>query len=805
MEAEDERAAEAQREKEAGNDAYHKHFLETAVLHYTRGAALDPRDISFLTNRAAAYLLMSKYKECVRDCDEAVERGRQLRADNRLVARALSRKASALLKLAACAGDYAPAIRALQQSLAEHYSEDTRAKLDEAESARKEVEEQERLDQEAADHHRHKGNEFFQMKKYQEAADHYTEAIKKNPNDPRVFSNRAQSHIYLRNLSEGLEDAEKCIELDPTFLKGYLRKASAQFQMDNYESALATYVEALKCDPNSLVVIDGLRRCAACIKRSNGGDFGPEDLREILGDLRSDNDLRNKLKKNMEEAAVFKKEASDERLRRIESERMARTSEDLYFNQVQQRKETEEFLSKIQEELQQLKVRQDEVTEELQKANEHNEHLQHQLSESKEQYDWLLSEHDHLLHERNRSVREVEELRQRRGQILSVLLTAMHCEFSPSELECATENFSSSRKIGEGGFGCVYRGILRNMTVAIKVLRPDVLQGQSQFEQEVTILSRVRHPNLVTLLGACSELSTLVYEFLPNGSLEDFLVCEDKRATLTWQIRVRIIAEICSALIFLHENKPHPVVHADLKPSNILLDANLVSKLSDFGISRLLVQTSSDNTILYRTMHPVGTPVYMDPEFLATGEMTPRSDVYSFGIIVLRLLTGKPPVGVKRIVEDAMMHGNLNSVVDTSAGEWPDVHVQQLAHLALGCTEPSRRCRPDLSGELWRALESMRDDATASSPLPSSSRPLLDESSIPSYFICPISQDVMNDPHIAADGFTYEGDLIRSWLGTGSDTSPMTNLPLEHDELIPNLALRSAIQEWHQQQNTARQ
>ncbi|KAM0858590.1 hypothetical protein ACQ4PT_047736 [Festuca glaucescens] len=801
MEAEDERAAEAQREKEAGNDAYRKLFLETAVLHYTRGAALDPRDISFLTNRAAAYLLMSKYKECVRDCDEAVEKGRELRADNRLLARALSRKASALLKLAACAGAYAPAIRALQQSLAEHYSEETRAKLDEAESARKEVEEQERQDQEAADHHRHKGNEFFQKKKYQEAADHYTEAIKKNPNDHRVFSNRAQSHIYLRNLSEGLEDAEKCIELDPTFLKGYLRKANAQFLMDNYESALATYIEGLKCDPNSLGAIDGLRRCAACIKRSDGGDFGPEDLKEILGDLRSDNDLRNKLKKSMEEAAVFEQVASDERLRRIESERMARTSEDLYLNQVRQRKETEEFLSKIQEELQQLKVRQNEVIEELQKANEHNENLQHQLSESKDHYDWLLSEHDHLLHERNRSVREVEELRQRRGQILSVLVTAMHCEFSPSELECATENFSSLRKIGEGGFGCVYQGVLRNMTVAIKVLRPDGLQGQSQFEQEVTILSRVRHPNLVTLLGACSELSTLVYEFLPNGSLEDFLVCEDKRATLTWQIRVRIIAEICSALIFLHENKPHPVVHADLKPSNILLDVNLVSKLSDFGISRLLIQSSNDNTTLYRTMHPLGTPAYMDPEFLATGEMTPRSDVYSFGIIVLRLLTGKPPVGVKRIVEDAMMQGNLNSVIDTSAGEWPAVHVQQLAHLALGCTEPSRRCRPDLSGELWRALESMRDDATSSSP--SSSRS--DESSIPSYFICPISQDVMNDPHIAADGFTYEGDLIRSWLSTGSDTSPMTNLPLEHDELIPNLALRSAIQEWHQQQNTVSQ
>jgi len=256
---------------------------------------------------------------------------------------------------------------------------------------------------------------------------------------------------------------------------------------------------------------------------------------------------------------------------------------------------------------------------------------------------------------------------------------------------------------------------------------------------QVAILSRVRHPHLVTLLGACSESSALVYEFLPNGSLEDFLMCADKRKTLLWQIRTRIIADICSALIFLHKNKPHPVVHGDLKPANILLDVNLVSKLSDFGISRLLIQSSTSNTTLYHTMHPVGTPLYMDPEFPATGELTPHSDVYSFGIVVLRLLTGKPPVGIKKIVEDAMMKGDLHSVVDSTAGEWPDVHVQQLAHLALSCMELSRRCRPDLSGEVWRVVEAMRDAAT-SKPSASSSRPVSDENCTPSYFICPISQ-----------------------------------------------------------------
>ncbi|PUZ62063.1 hypothetical protein GQ55_4G328000 [Panicum hallii var. hallii] len=779
----DERAEAARRAKEAGNDAYRKSFLETAVEHYTRGALLDPSDISFLTNRAAAYLKLCKYKECVRDCDDAVRRGRELGAENKLIAKALSRKASALLELADCAGDYTPAIRALEQSLAEHYCDETLDKLGEAERKRKEVEEQERLDQEAADHDREKGNEFFKQKKYHEAAMHYTRAMKMSPKDPRAFSNRAQCHIYLGDFSQGLEDAEKCVELDPTFLKGYLRKAKVQFLMERYENALATYLEGLRCDPNNLEVVDGLRRCAACIKRANGSDFELKELKEMSGNFQSENDFR-KFEKAMEQAAIFKKEASDERLMRIESERMARTME--------------EHLSGVHQELERLKKQHAEVMEKLEKANEH---IQGQLSESRGQYERLLSEHDHLLHERNHAVREVQELRQKRGQMLSVLITSMHCEFSSSELECATENFSSSLKIGEGGFGCVYRGTLRNMAVAIKVLKPDNLQGQSQFEQEVAILSRVRHPHLVTLLGACLESSTLVYEFLPNGSLEDFLACAEKRRSLPWQTRIRIIAEICSALTFLHKNKPHPVVHGDLKPANILLDVNLVSKLSDFGISRHLLQSSTNNTIMCLTMHPMGTLQYMDPEYFATGELTCQSDVYSFGIVVLRLLTGKPPDGIKKIVEDAVLKGDLNSIVDTSAGEWPDVYAQQLAHLALSCTEPSRKCRPDLSVVVWGVVEAMRDAATI--PSASSSRSVSDENCTPSYFICPIFQDVMNDPHIAADGFTYEAEAIRSWLDGGHDTSPMTNMRLEHEELIPNRALRSAIQEWLQQQNMA--
>uniref|UniRef100_A0ACD5Z806 Uncharacterized protein n=1 Tax=Avena sativa TaxID=4498 RepID=A0ACD5Z806_AVESA len=370
----------------------------------------------------------------------------------------------------------------------------------------------------------------------------------------------------------------------------------------------------------------------------------------------------------------------------------------------------------------------------------------------------------------------------------------MPCQFSPSELERATEDFSTSLKIRECGFVSVYRGVLRNMKVDIKVLRPDDLQGRSQFAQEIAIHGRVRHPNIVTLLGACSQSSTLVYEVLPNGSLEDFLSCADKRRTLTWKIRVRVIAEICSALIFLHENKPDPIVHGDLKPANILLDANLVSKLSGFGISHLLIDPKSKST-----KQPVEDPTYMDPEYLATRKITPQSDVYSFGIVVLRLLTGKPSASIKKIVEDVIAREDLKSVVDTSAGEWHEGHIYQLADLAVSCTEQSSRSRPVLSGQLWKAVEIMRDFKMTSSP-PSLSL-VRDDVSTPSHFICAISQEIMKEPHIAADGFTYEGDSIRLWLERNA-TSPMTNLPLRHRELIPNLGLRSAIQEWIQQHRT---
>ena len=251
-------------------------------------------------------------------------------------------------------------------------------------------------------------------------------------------------------------------------------------------------------------------------------------------------------------------------------------------------------------------------------------------------------------------------------------------------------------------------------------------------------MSKLRHPNLVTLVGACPEAWILVYEYLPNGSLEDRLSCRGNTPPLSWQTRIRIAAELCSALVFLHSCNPHSVVHGDLKPANILLDANFVSKLSDFGISRVITQNelSSNNTTLCCRTEPKGTFAYMDPEFLSTGELTPMSDVYSFGIILLRLLTGQPALGITKEVQYALDKGNLKDLLDPTAGDWPFVQAKQLAHLAIRCCEMSRKSRPELASDVWRVLEPMRVSCGASSFRMSSE----EHCQIPSYFICPIFQ-----------------------------------------------------------------
>ncbi|XP_020216657.1 hsp70-Hsp90 organizing protein 1 [Cajanus cajan] len=287
------RKAEAQKEKEAGNAAYKKKDFETAIQHYTTALELDDEDISYLTNRAAVYLEMGKYEECIKDCDKAVERGRELRSDYKMIARALTRKGTALVKMAKISKDYEPAIETFQKALTEHRNPDTLKKLNEAEKAKKELEQQEYFDPKLADEEREKGNEFFKQQKYPEAVKHYTESLRRNPKDPRAYSNRAACYTKLGAMPEGLKDAEKCIELDPTFVKGYTRKGAVQYFMKEYDKALETYREGLKLDPNNQELLEGIRTCIQQINKASRGDLSPEELKERQAKAMQDPEIQN--------------------------------------------------------------------------------------------------------------------------------------------------------------------------------------------------------------------------------------------------------------------------------------------------------------------------------------------------------------------------------------------------------------------------------------------------------------------------------------------------------------------------------
>ncbi|WOG88436.1 hypothetical protein DCAR_0207671 [Daucus carota subsp. sativus] len=288
-----ERKAEAQKEKESGNAAYKKKEFEMAIQHYSKAIELDDADISFLTNRAAVYLEMGKYEECIQDCDKAVERGRELRSDYKMVARALTRKGTALVKMAKISKDFEPAIEAFQKALTEHRNPDTLKKLNDAEKAKKDLEQQEYFDPKIADEEREKGNELFKQQKYPEAIKQYTEALRRNPKDHKVYSNRAACYTKLGALPEGLKDAEKCIELDPTFAKGYTRKGAAQFLMKDYDKALETYQEGLKHDARNQELLDGVRRCVDQINRTGRGDLSPEELKERQAKAMQDPEIQN--------------------------------------------------------------------------------------------------------------------------------------------------------------------------------------------------------------------------------------------------------------------------------------------------------------------------------------------------------------------------------------------------------------------------------------------------------------------------------------------------------------------------------
>ncbi|KAK4754942.1 hypothetical protein SAY87_008699 [Trapa incisa] len=316
----------------------------------------------------------------------------------------------------------------------------------------------------------------------------------------------------------------------------------------------------------------------------------------------------------------------------------------------------------------------------------------------------------------NAEKKALKEAEQRRKITNSRGQDFRYRRYTIEEIEAATENFAAARKIGEGGYGPVYKCYLDHTAVAIKVLRPDAAQGRSQFHQEVEVLSCIRHPNMVLLLGACPEYGCLVYEHMTNGSLEDRLFCRGNTPILPWQLRFRIAAEIATGLMFLHQAKPEPLVHRDLKPANILLDRNYVSKISDVGLARLVPPSVADSVTQYRMTATAGTFCYIDPEYQLTGMLGLKSDIYSLGVMLLQIITAKPPMGLAHLVERPIERGTFTEVLDSAVADWPVEEALRYAKVAIKCAEMRRKDRPDLGNVVLPELNRLRELAGQSMP-----------------------------------------------------------------------------------------
>ncbi|KAF9662355.1 hypothetical protein SADUNF_Sadunf18G0044300 [Salix dunnii] len=219
----------------------------------------------------------------------------------------------------------------------------------------------------------------------------------------------------------------------------------------------------------------------------------------------------------------------------------------------------------------------------------------------------------------------------------------------------------------------------------------------------------IRHPHMVLLLGACPEYGVLVYEYMENGSLEDRLLQKHNTPPIPWDIRFKIAAEIVTALLFLHQAKPEPLVHRDLKPANILLDRNYVSKISDVGLARLVPLSVADSVTQYHMTSAAGTFCYIDPEYQQTGMLTTRSDIYSLGVMLLQIITAKPPMGLAHQVGRAIERGKFADMLDQTVSDWPVEEALRFAVLALKCVELRKKDRPSLATVIVPELNRLRD------------------------------------------------------------------------------------------------
>ncbi|CAN6482775.1 unnamed protein product [Victoria cruziana] len=291
--------------------------------------------------------------------------------------------------------------------------------------------------------------------------------------------------------------------------------------------------------------------------------------------------------------------------------------------------------------------------------------------------------------------------------------------FSFHELSDATSGFSPRNILGQGGFGCVYKGRLTDgREVAVKQLRTGSTQGEREFRAEVETISRIHHRHLVSLVGYCIDYDQrlLVYEYVPNNTL-DYHLHGERRPVMDWKTRAKIAAGAARGIAYLHEDCHPRIIHRDIKSSNILLDGKFEAQVSDFGLAKLTLDADS-----HVTTRVMGTFGYLAPEYASSGKLTDKSDVFSFGVVLLELITGRKPVDTSRplgdeslvewarpLLQDALESANFQHLADTRLdNNYDETEMFRMVEAAAACIRHSAELRPRM-GQVARALSSEID------------------------------------------------------------------------------------------------